>query len=137
MSVYTLDPLGIFTHAYNLQVLIWIYFYDMTVTHFGNPKAIAGLPWTFNLALGIHALLVGVIQSFFAFRIYSVTGNVWWAMPGWFCALSRTAISWVVAVYFGLQGLDEFKATHGYLVLVTLIISIIVRGPKLWPMREH
>jgi hypothetical protein len=41
---------------------MWIYFFDITVTKFGNPFAIASVTWRYSIMLGAHALLVTIIE---------------------------------------------------------------------------
>jgi hypothetical protein len=44
------------------QIFIWAYFYDMTVTHFGDRAAIAAVPWTFNAAFVMHTTISAIVQ---------------------------------------------------------------------------
>jgi hypothetical protein len=45
------------------QILIWVFFYGMTVTQYGQDlSAIASSPWTFNTALGFHGWISTLVQ---------------------------------------------------------------------------
>jgi hypothetical protein len=84
------------------------------------------VPWSFDASLAVHALMVGLIQSFFAYRVYTVSGNLWLAVPGWFCAFGRTIVTWAIAALFHMEKLGPFKEAHGWIVFLTLALSVAV-----------
>jgi hypothetical protein len=98
------------------------------VSSFGDTDEIQSVPWPFNAGLAIHGLMVGLIQSFFAYRVYFVSEKLWLAIPGWFFAIGRTVVTWAIAGLFQIEGLEKFKKKHGYIVYLTMALSIAVRG---------
>jgi hypothetical protein len=45
-----------------MKILVWAYFYQMTVTEYGNREAITAVPWMFNVAVALHALVSAIVQ---------------------------------------------------------------------------
>lgn len=48
---------------------MWIYFFDITVTHFGDPLAVASVTWRYGILLSAHALLVTMVEVCISMQI--------------------------------------------------------------------
>jgi hypothetical protein len=48
---------------------MWIYFFDITITQFGDLLAVASVTWRYGVLLSAHALLVTTIEAFISMTI--------------------------------------------------------------------
>jgi hypothetical protein len=104
--------------------------YSIIVTHYGNILAmqnVSGLPAAFFMTF---FCLDGVVQAFFTYRVYVLSGHWWFAAPLWTCELISFGVhtSMVVFATRSNETLDFIK-NHNGLWYAAMFLSVIVRLP--------
>ncbi|KAF9021127.1 hypothetical protein BDZ89DRAFT_249149 [Hymenopellis radicata] len=63
------------------QILITHALYHYTIRHFGNRQALENVVWSMYVEVLFNALTGFLVQSYFAYRIWSFRPNIWVLIP--------------------------------------------------------
>jgi hypothetical protein len=127
------------------QGLVWTYFFDLTVNHFGGDRAVfTSVPWQLNTAIAIYfvtstsvqvrhdnwsppqSYVSTIRQGFFTYRVWKLSQLPWLSAAPGVATVARTATGLSIVSLLALQGLPMFLKAHRYLLDVTLALSTFV-----------
>ncbi|TFK16743.1 hypothetical protein FA15DRAFT_606470 [Coprinopsis marcescibilis] len=112
--------------------------YTATITHYGKADQYTRYPG-FGLATIFGGTITMLVQTFFAFRVYTILPSPW-RFVGLFCILLTTARC-VVSVYAGIKGIlatsiagytERFRAMLAALLISGAVIDVVVAVSMLW-----
>ena len=108
-------------------MLSLLYLYDVTITHFGDVSFITATPWTLCTSVAIQGLVGGIVQSFFAYRVWRVSNLLIWSAIAWIGAATRIALTTAIAYWAkSRKSIIVFSDDFGWAILLSLAISLAV-----------
>jgi hypothetical protein len=78
--------------------LSWSYLYGATVTKFGQVLKLFVVPWDLATCVFLSGVVGCAVQVFFAYRIYIVSSQFLFALPGWIFSSFRLALAIALTV---------------------------------------
>ncbi|PCH39041.1 hypothetical protein WOLCODRAFT_84980 [Wolfiporia cocos MD-104 SS10] len=108
-----------------LTVLTCAYQYSISVTNFGNYGVYNDLPWTIAITFFLSGFIGGIVQSFFAWRIFVISGHWWTSLPPWLGSLARVGV--VIAMCtFTLQthSRSVYEDQYGWTIDLALSLAL-------------
>jgi hypothetical protein len=107
---------------------LWTWLYQMIVTNFGSILFLNAVPWSLGACLITFCVVGELVEAFFTYRVYILSGHWWLALPFWTLQLSMVLfiVPCIVALAVKSGGLLQFKDRYDWLVYVCLIIATIV-----------
>jgi len=115
---------GIWVLECTHTVFIWIYLYDLTVTNYGNPAALAKSPWTLSMSSVFDGLIGGAVQAYFAHRIYILSGSPLLPIISWLGSALQVALTLAIAIIGSRMTLKEFA--DGYTWIITSVLAVVM-----------
>jgi hypothetical protein len=125
-----------------IKILVWAYYYHITVTKYGDREAITAFPWTFDAAFVLHALISTTVQVsfakylaafliiprqvYFSYRIWRVSKRLALAILPWMAAFARTAVALTIAAKLAILDLDKFTQQYKFLIDLSVSLSAFV-----------
>ncbi|PCH39037.1 hypothetical protein WOLCODRAFT_85020 [Wolfiporia cocos MD-104 SS10] len=110
-----------------LTVLTCTYLYTLVVTNFDKPNAYDMLPWTVAIVFFTGGLLGAVVQSFFAWRVYVISGHLLPSIVSWSGGLARIGITAAMCGFVIRTGSRElYEARYGWTIDLVLGIALFV-----------
>jgi hypothetical protein len=105
-------------------VFIWMYLYEISVTNYGRPAALDGLPWHVDVSLMLQGFVGSAVQAFFSYRAWIVSGKIWLAIPGWIGELVRAGVSIALTVVtLTTPGLTVFREKYEWMGIFTVSVT--------------
>ncbi|KZP28540.1 hypothetical protein FIBSPDRAFT_1039641 [Athelia psychrophila] len=102
------------------------YIYQLTVTQYGDISAIGEPSWAFNTSALFDGIMGGLVQSFFAHRIY-VLSNKWpITIISWFGSFCVVAMDIAIMVLAQTETILAFDAKYSPLVTTVLVTQLTV-----------
>ncbi|KAF8507923.1 hypothetical protein JB92DRAFT_2815042 [Gautieria morchelliformis] len=106
-------------------VFTWILLYSYTVTNFGDPSVVFSTPWSLGYSYVFTAALGSIVQTFFAYRIYILTGRRIIPIISWCAAASRLATGTALAILTtSSHGILDFTARFSWLETAHLTVDV-------------
>jgi hypothetical protein len=104
-----------------------MYLYELSVTNYGHPAALVGLPWHVDVSLMVQGFVGSAVQAFFSYRTWVVSGTIWFAIPGWFGELVRAGVSVSLTVITTRTGnLTAFRTQYKWLIIFTVSKDLLL-----------
>jgi hypothetical protein len=123
------------------MALLIRWFYGVSVTNFGVAKSYADLTWTYCVAIMFHGLVGTVVQVsgiaslmsmislnvltqwFFSWRVWSVSGRIYLAIPPAVVSIVRCGLAFFIAIKFGTVGEEGFHAHYQWAFIVAQALN--------------
>ncbi|PCH39039.1 hypothetical protein WOLCODRAFT_21314 [Wolfiporia cocos MD-104 SS10] len=110
-----------------LTVLTCTYLYTVTVTNSNNPSAYDMLPWTVAIIFLTGGLLGAVVQSFFAWRVYMLSGHLLPSIVSWSGGLARIGVTAAMCGFVIQTGSRKlYEERYGWSIDLVLGIALFV-----------
>ena len=102
-----------------------VYFYDATISNFGNVEYLLVAPWTLDMCVTIAGIVGAIVQSFFAYRVWKVSKSLLWLSLAWTGAAVRVAFS-ILMSSEAIQGrsIAVFVTRCGWQMITSLSVSL-------------
>ncbi|EED85479.1 predicted protein [Postia placenta Mad-698-R] len=81
-----------------ITVFTCMYLYDLTITHFGDAGAFLEEPWTIAISFALGGIASALVQSFFAWRVYIISGRLETSVISWTGSLVRVGITMTICM---------------------------------------
>jgi hypothetical protein len=100
----------------------------MIVTNYGNSMAINSIPWSLLGYMMSFFAVRTVVQAFYTYRLYAISGHWWLAVTLWmFELLELCLVTGIVALLTASGEFRVFKERYNGLVYVALFSATAVR----------
>jgi hypothetical protein len=104
--------------------------YQILVTNYGNIMAMINVQWPLAASFMSFFALDGVVQAFFTYRVYMVSGHWWLAVPLWTLELITLGVHTGMVVFaIKSDGILDFAKHYNGLLYAAMSLSITVRSP--------
>jgi len=127
------DPLWLRIHVWTVWFLetfhtafVWAYIYELAVINFNNPAGLTQAGWSLAFSVLTHGALSFLVQWFFSYRVYVMSGNIWVAIPG----ATLSALRFVVEIYIctvtiNTPSVTIFSGKDRWLTLLAISSSLV------------
>ncbi|KAH9943611.1 hypothetical protein B0H21DRAFT_488388 [Amylocystis lapponica] len=134
-----------------LTILTCIYLYTITISSYGDAVALNAMSWSMNLIFFVGGLVSAIIQAFFSWRIYVISGHYPVSIISWAGSTFRVAITLTVCILgFKAKTISNYEARWGWTIILSFSVSMAVdllnasalcyflwRRPKISPGTHH
>jgi hypothetical protein len=108
--------------------------YQVLVTNYANIVAMINVQWPLAASFMSFFALDGVVQAFFTYRVYMVSGHWWLATPLWTLELITLGVHTSMVVFaIKSDGILDFAKHYNGLLYAAMSLSIAVRSPLSTP----
>jgi hypothetical protein len=117
LALWTLETIHI--------CLIMAWFYDISVDNFGNKDAFEDLTWTYCVGILFHGLVGTVVQWFFSWRVWKVSGRWYLAVPPAFISIFRCSLAFFIGIEFGRLGEIGFRDKYMWTFVLAQALNTV------------
>ncbi|KAF8529983.1 hypothetical protein JB92DRAFT_2695157 [Gautieria morchelliformis] len=112
-------------------VVIWSFVYSLTVINYGKPETINDTTWSLSTALLLMTLLgatvQGIVQSFFGYRVWVLSGRLTIPAITWLGSIIRLGFGGAAtAGLFDAKTTTSFLARDQWMVTGAIVISTLI-----------
>ncbi|EIM82525.1 uncharacterized protein STEHIDRAFT_114419 [Stereum hirsutum FP-91666 SS1] len=65
------------------SIMFWAYQYQLNVTNYGNPSGLTRSYWTLDYSLVVHGVITALVQAYYSYRLYTLSGWVVISVVAW------------------------------------------------------
>jgi len=107
--------------------LFWMYIYYLTVTFYGVPEKVNHLCWHICAGIIPQAVTAATVQAATSYRVYLLSGKLWFAIPAWFAQLGRIALAvFLTVMAYRIGSLSVFVEKYNWVVILSMTNSAII-----------
>ncbi|KZT00381.1 uncharacterized protein LAESUDRAFT_666231 [Laetiporus sulphureus 93-53] len=128
-----------------LTVLTCIYLYSLTITNFGKLATLQDLPWSMDVSFAIGGLLSAIVQSFFAWRVYIISGRLLTSLVSWSASFCRVVITVTICVLdVKSKTVGRYESLYPWTITFSLALAMFIDVLNtcalcfwLWKKQDH
>lgn len=102
------------------------FLYWLTVTNYGNLEALALGHWPLNVSAFFDGLVGALVQTFFAYRIYTLTGKWYITVVSWLGSATGFAMTFAITIISFKTQVATFSIQYSWLVTTGLVMLLFV-----------
>jgi len=102
------------------------FLYWLTVTNYGNLEALAAGHWPLNVSATCDGLVGALVQSFFAYRIYTLTGKWYITLISWLGSATAFAMTFAITILSFKLSVAAFSINYSWLATSGLSVLLFV-----------
>ncbi|KAH9918664.1 uncharacterized protein B0H18DRAFT_882644 [Fomitopsis serialis] len=110
-----------------LTVLTCMYLYSLTITHFGDIDTLQNLPWPMDVTFAIGGIVSGLVQSFFAWRVYVISRRLETSIVSWVGCVCRVAITLTICILdIKSKTVGRYESRYGWTITFSLSLAMFI-----------